>query len=484
VEPSAPRDELPAERPSWFYRTIGTLVRLILRLYFSDIHIERIDRLPHDGPLVLAANHPSSVADALILGIVTRRVVHYIAHAGLFRNPLQRRLLNACGVIPVHRRGDEAGSEVDRNREAFAAAESVLARGGVIGIFPEGTSHQERIVTRLRTGAARMALQAEASHDFALGVLVVPIGMNFESLTRFRTRVQLNVGRPLATGDYADEYRRDPATAVRRLTDDLQTRLQRLIVNIAEVDLTDLIQDLVAVYLDELKAHVHTLDDVGMSRAGPRIGAEGAPPSRGEDFVLTRAIADAVHALRVSDPVRLTRLARHVRRYRRSLRRLQVSDRFVRGERHGGTLAGVLPDLARALVVAVAGLPVAVVGTLGNVVPYLCAGVCGRYLAPDVTKVTTLQLLVGSFAFAAWYALTIVVLRGLIGTLPVVFLAGCLPGTGLFTLWYFRWIRYHARRVRFLFLAWIEAEEVDKLRSVRRAVIAEIDAVRDELLAG
>ncbi len=471
---ASPGDQSPAcpERPPLLYRLTGALVRLALRLYFSDIHIERSDRLPASGPLLIAANHPSSVADAVVLGIVTRRVVHYLAHAGLFRSPLRRRFLLSCGVIPVHRRhGSE--SVAARNRESFAASTAVLEGGGVIGIFPEGTSHQQQNVTRLRTGTARIALEAEVRHDFALGVRIVPIGMNFESLTRFRTRVLVNVGRPMVVADYRAGYAENQPETVRRLTADLQARIERLIINISDVDLADLIHDLREIYLSDLRQHVRQ-----------QLPAEQQLPGRSAgDFVLRRAISDAVQWLHLHDPARLERLSYNVRTYRRQLRRYELADRFLRDERRPAAARRAMLDLLRAAVVAIGGLPGAVIGTVGNVVPYLATELCGRWLAPDLTKVTTTHLLAGAVAFVAWYAFLLVRFQAVFGTLIAALVVGLLPSTGLFTLWYLRRVRYHARHARFLYLAWVESQEIGKLRETRRSVLAEIDRVRDEILA-
>ena len=61
-----------------------------------------------------------------------------------------------------------------RNRESFRACIDVLARGGCIGIFPEGTSAHEPRLQPLKTGTVRIALQAEQEHDWKLGVAIVP----------------------------------------------------------------------------------------------------------------------------------------------------------------------------------------------------------------------------------------------------------------------------------------------------------------------
>jgi hypothetical protein len=114
----------------------------------------------------------------------------------------------------------------------FRACCEVLERGGAIGIFPEGTSRDEPRVERLKTGTARIALEAEAAHDFRLGVRVVPVGIHFETPRRFRSRVLLRAGVPLVPGTYAERYREDPRRAVEEFTSHLHAALADQVVHL------------------------------------------------------------------------------------------------------------------------------------------------------------------------------------------------------------------------------------------------------------
>ena len=145
------------------------------------------------GPVLLAVNHPDSQMDAFVLSSEIKRKVHYIAHAGLFANKLRARLLRSCGVIPVFSQRGKS-DEIDRNVEAFQECYEVLERGEVIGIFPEGISEMARRVRKIKTGAARIVLESERRRNYELGVKLIPIGLHFFSLSRFLSRVLVNLG--------------------------------------------------------------------------------------------------------------------------------------------------------------------------------------------------------------------------------------------------------------------------------------------------
>jgi 1-acyl-sn-glycerol-3-phosphate acyltransferase len=134
------------------YQTLGNWVLrpLLEAAYRADVR--GAQRIPREGPCILAANHESLV-DPFVLGLATPRVVRYLAKAELYRNVLLRALMNGFGTIPVERgRGD---------RDAMARAREVLLEGAVLGIFPQGTSKPFR--TRpFQRGAARLALETGA----------------------------------------------------------------------------------------------------------------------------------------------------------------------------------------------------------------------------------------------------------------------------------------------------------------------------------
>ena len=128
------------------------------------------------------------------------RPSRFLAKSTLFGNPLGRLAMNAFGSIPVYRAHESGarGSDASRNDESFARCRAELAAGGVLALFPEGTSHSDPEMRPLKTGAARIALSAEAEQDGRLGVTVVPVGLSYERKTTFRSSVLLVVGEPIA----------------------------------------------------------------------------------------------------------------------------------------------------------------------------------------------------------------------------------------------------------------------------------------------
>ncbi len=247
------------------YTLFHPVARIALDWYYRSVDIAGLERIPRSGPVFLAGNHPNALMDALVIGVLVPRRVRFLAKATLFANPFMGALLRSAGVIPLHRARDTAATgEVDpaRNAQAFRAVADALSAGSAVVIFPEGISHDEPRLAPLRTGLARMALDARDLHGVS-GVTIVPLGLVFEHKELPRTRVLLQVGEPLAL----DAVRGDDAS-VAGLTAEIERRLHDVTLNFASPEeatrVMTLAHGLVSLFAPapRIGADAHTLADI------------------------------------------------------------------------------------------------------------------------------------------------------------------------------------------------------------------------------
>lgn len=227
----------PRRTPGWPRRTLNQIVfrgvQLTAQVFFRYVSRTGLERLPRDAPSVLVANHNNSVVDSfLLLGLPGPRPT-LLAKSTLFSHPLMGPLLALAGALPVYRRSDP-GVDVARNRGTFERCQAVLAGGGRVALFPEGTSHNAGGRLPLKTGAARIALGAELAHG-PLGLRVVPVALRYEHKERFRSRVWVHVGTPIdPTPEVLLSRRGDGITlhpgAARSLTRRIETGLDEALV--------------------------------------------------------------------------------------------------------------------------------------------------------------------------------------------------------------------------------------------------------------
>ncbi|MBK5098218.1 MAG: 1-acyl-sn-glycerol-3-phosphate acyltransferase, partial [Gemmatimonadetes bacterium] len=142
---------------AWLLPHMARIARAAARIYYR-IRVEG-EAPPQTVPVLFVANHPNSLIDPVLVAAAADRPLRFLAKAPLFEERLVGPLMRASGSIPVYRRQDDP-ELMDRNASVFEAVHSALAEGAAVGIFPEGLSHSEPSLVRLRTGAARIALGA------------------------------------------------------------------------------------------------------------------------------------------------------------------------------------------------------------------------------------------------------------------------------------------------------------------------------------
>jgi len=166
------------------YWAVRALLQPFFHLYFRFRRDGR-EHIPAEGPVIIAANHRSFL-DPFVIGMMTRRPVYYVAKRELFANRLVGWFLSSLGAFPVTRGAAD--------QDMFATARSILARGGVVLIFPEGTRTRPGPLGRAKRGVGRLALET--------GAPVVPVAVagteDVRRGWRIRPRrVRIAAGRPL-----------------------------------------------------------------------------------------------------------------------------------------------------------------------------------------------------------------------------------------------------------------------------------------------
>jgi 1-acyl-sn-glycerol-3-phosphate acyltransferase len=142
-----------------------------------------VDNIPRHGAVIIAPNH-FSFMDHFLVGMFTRRQIRFMAKSQLFAPPAQWVYTHG-GVFPV-RRGQ-------RDEEAFITAKTILARGGVVTMYPEaGRSRTGQLAERAKPGIGRLALES--------GVPVIPVAIHGSQRVRNWKRLQF----PKVTVQYGE----------------------------------------------------------------------------------------------------------------------------------------------------------------------------------------------------------------------------------------------------------------------------------------
>ncbi|HEY3107201.1 MAG TPA: lysophospholipid acyltransferase family protein [Chloroflexota bacterium] len=140
---------------------------LALRLLCA-LTVEGADRLPAEGPLLLAANHSShldgpAILAALPAGLRDRTLVA-AADDYFYRDRLWAAAASLLGAFPFVRRGGPAALRVGLDRTT-----ALLEAGWSVLVFPEGTRSRDGRLAPFRPGAVCVAGRS--------GATVVPVAV-------------------------------------------------------------------------------------------------------------------------------------------------------------------------------------------------------------------------------------------------------------------------------------------------------------------
>ncbi len=441
---SEPAPNAPLTAPS---RWVWGLGALAVHIFYR---VERTGHALPDGPLLLVANHPNSLLDPALIQATAGRRVRFLAKSTLFAGHPLSLLIRRSGAIPVYRRIDP-GVDTSRNIEMFAAVMTSLSRDEAICLFPEGISHASGHLEPLRTGAARMALESARR---GTPVTIVPVGLNFERFSRFRSRVQAVFGRRFDGNDLAALHETNSAAAVRELTGRLEAALRRLMVEAEPRQELRLVER-----ADRLYA-----------------AARGAPSDPRERVERRRLIAAGMTTLREHNPEKLADVIHRVNEYDASLRRFGLQDRDL--DREIPFSAAVWFAMREALLALPLG-SLAIATLVLFAVPYWSTGWLAR-LAPDPQLRPTWMVMGGGLIYLVWIGLMASLTGAWMGTIAGLLAALGMVGLALGGIQAIERESKVIRAVRIFFtLRQTPSEARAWLRSERTALAELLDELRE-----
>jgi 1-acyl-sn-glycerol-3-phosphate acyltransferase len=325
------------------------------------------------------ANHFNGFVDPVVLAGALGRLPRFIAKATLWKTPGVPLLMRVVGVLPVHRTVDGGGD----NAGTFEAVVRELHQGMTVAIFPEGTTHDNPHLSPVRTGAARLAL--DAAHDHVAGMHIVPVGVTFEDKVALRSRVVIRAGAPIdpAGPGYLDEDGLPVGSgdhlAVRSLTDDIRAGLAATAPDFDTV-----------------------LDAVEMRRAADVALRSHRVAPLGEVSLAERE--ELAKSLDRLPEDRRDPLARAAAEYELVLGAVGVGDRYLVPR---VKVKDLVVRLVATTIYVLLLAPFALVGIAVNLIPTLLVVVAGLVAKAPVSKGTN-RVLVGFVAFPAmWLAVAV-----------------------------------------------------------------------------
>lgn len=179
------------------YTIIQYLIRAVLFLFYKKLFVNNKDLLNQNGPLLITTNHPNAFIDAIIIGVLFKKPIHFITRGDVFKKAWIAKVLATLNMIPIYRIRD--GKEnLHLNEYAFEKSKMVLANGGIVMIFIEGICKHTHDLQPLKKGAARIAFSC---WNVGIDLKVLPASIRYSSLWKTPMNIQVNIGTLLGKTD-------------------------------------------------------------------------------------------------------------------------------------------------------------------------------------------------------------------------------------------------------------------------------------------
>ena len=218
-----------------------------VRIFFDSITAKHIDHIPDEGPVIFVANHPNTLMDPLVIGTTCPRQLHFFAKSPLFNSWFNRTILTRLKLVPIYRKQDNP-KQMDKNDQTFARGFDILENGGSFLIFPEGVSTGDRVLEKIKTGAARIGLGAEEKNNFNLNVNIIPVGLSYSNAIKFRSDILVRYGKPISLKSFKNAYSHDSIETVHQITSQIESALSKLTTNVNEIEVMDIVECLERIY--------------------------------------------------------------------------------------------------------------------------------------------------------------------------------------------------------------------------------------------
>lgn len=429
------------------YKILKLLINLGINLYYSEIKIRKCELLEHNGAMIIIANHPNTLIDAWLLGIIAPKPIYYMTKATFFNSKWKMKFLRSLNMIPVNR-ATEAKTEGVNNNATLEECYQLLSEGKTLVIFPEGNSQMELFLRQLKSGTARIALESELRNDGKLNLKVVPVGLIYTEGNKFRSSILVNCGEGIGVTEYLEEYKTNSAGASRKLTDVFRSLLEGVLVTTQNKEQ----EELILLLNDTLQSRY--LDNAGNVES---------------EVELMKNIRDRVEALSLDNPGKLKQIQQILNHLNWKTEIMEIKNDFLdRGIRSGMFIRQIITSIIGIVI----GFPFFLFGLVHNIVPFKLTDFLIPRITPSKEFYAPLAILFGLIIYPINYTIFALLTYFLWDLNWLLFIVYCIamPVLGMFAYWFSKYLTHTWFKLNYIFLILKNRETVVRMKMQRKRI--------------
>lgn len=213
------------------YVVLRIFILLGFRSYLKRLNWIGYENIPKNKAILMAPNHSNAFLDAVVIGANSFNDYYYLVRSDVFKNPIAAWWLKALHQTPIYRIRDGV-DQLKENEKTFSKVFELLEAQQRVMIFPEGDCVQEKKLRPLKKGLARMSFNFMENNNWVKDLYVVPVGINYDSHTKFRANVTVVFEKPIRVANYFAVYQENERKALVKLTNDVAAGIKKALIEV------------------------------------------------------------------------------------------------------------------------------------------------------------------------------------------------------------------------------------------------------------
>ena len=348
------------------------------RVYYRNFSIVNRNKIPLDKPMIFTPNHSNALMDALAVLFSEDILFVFLARADIFKNPKVASILYFLKILPIYRVRDGFDT-VKKSKDILRKAVDIITSGDAMVILPEGNHSRIRRLRPLKKGFARMAFQTEELNDFDLDLHVIPMGIDYDHFSKYRSSVVATFGEPVPVKNFIDIYKENPPVALNKLKDALSKNLAPVLIDIRSEDYYDFYNEIRVIY------RKHTAQLIGKNSCDEsnRVAIDQETIKRLEEYEKT-------------NPEEISKLNDITLRYNEIRKKFGFSNKIV--ENNGSSVLKFILHKIELLAL----FPIFIYGALNSLIPYSIPMIIVRKFEDEQFK-SSVKFVVSALLFPIMY---------------------------------------------------------------------------------
>lgn len=207
-------------------------------IYYRKVYYVNKNNIPPKGSsVIVVCNHQNAINDPLALEFCFNDRKFYIfARASLFASRFGNWFFRGLDVLPAFRLKTDGEESLKNNFDSFKEAGQILADGGIVGLFPEGTNQYKHFLGEFSQAYLRLGFETAQHCDYKREIYILPVSVHYSDYFKFRADMMLICGKPIALSPYFEQYKTRPRSTCRTVNKTVHKEVEQLMIDIQDED--------------------------------------------------------------------------------------------------------------------------------------------------------------------------------------------------------------------------------------------------------